>query len=129
MGYCPSEVCQEEKNKELRKIERQKRKDDPYQNAVDGFNNYFRQQTNILNKEKISADVIEEFKEKGIKCQYDVKMEVSVYQDTLKPLPPEIFDFIFSQKKHLKKVRDDILKRFGKKRSRGRRKKSIDSQS
>ena len=83
----------------------------------------------LENKEKISADVIEEFKEEGIKCQYDVKMEVSVYQDTLKPLPQEVFDYIYSQKKYLKKVRDDILKRFGKKRSRGRRKKSLDSQS
>ena len=129
MGYCPSEVCQEEKRKQLRRIERQKRKDDPYKNAVDDFNNFFRQQTHILKEEKISSDAIEEFKEEGIKCQYDVKMEVSVYQDTLKPLPQEVFDYIYSQKKYLKKVRDDILKRFGKKRSRGRRKKSLDSQS
>ena len=129
MGYCPSEVCQEEKRKQLRRIERKKRKDDPYKNAVDDFNNFFRQQTHILKEEKISSDAIEEFKEEGIKCQYDVKMEISVYQDTLKPLPQEIFDYIDSQKKYLKKVRDDMLKRFGKKRSRGRRKKSIDSQS
>ena len=121
--YCPSEECQNAKIKAANKLKKVRRKEDPYKKLCDKFNTHIDQQTYILKARGMSTEEIEEFKQTAEQVKYNVKMEVSVYGDTLKPLPPEIEKTIDEYKSTAIQKRDEILMRHGIKLTRGRPKK------
>ena len=121
--YCPSEECQNTKIKAANKLKKARRKEDPYKKLCDKFNTHIDQQTYILKAKGMSTEEIEEFKQTAEQVKYNVKMEVSVYGDTLKPLPPEIEKTIDEYKSIAIQKRDEILMRHGIKLTRGRPKK------
>ena len=122
-AYCPAAECQEAKKKEAEKLKKANRQNSPYNKAIDEFNHYCHELSYELKEKKVDEETVGVFKEKCAPYQNDVKMEISTYKDSLKPLPLEIETYIKEQKRYVKKIYDDILVQLGLKCKRGRPRK------
>lgn len=114
VGYCPDIKCQEEKDKEIRKKNRMNRKKNEYTNLLDTFSNYTRQLKHKLTLRGISEDVMAVYDAEKSSCLYNVKMQISTYQDCERPIDDELVSFIDEQKKYIKDLYDNLSKQKGK---------------
>lgn len=121
--YCSSNECQEVKKREAEKLKKANRQNSPYNKAIDEFNHYCHELSYELKEKNVDEETVGLFKGKCAPYQNDVKMEISIYKDSLKPLPPEIETYIKEQKRCVKKIYDDILVQLGLKCKRGRPRK------
>ena len=108
-GYCQKKMCQRAEEKENNKIIRQKRKADPYKSLLDNFGLYIRQQKHKLTQKNLSADVIAQFDDERNSCYNKVKMEISIYQNSGKPIDDELESYIDEQKNYMKNLYDTLL--------------------
>ena len=108
-GYCQKKMCQRAEEKENNKIIRQKRKADPYKSLLDNFGLYIRQQKHKLTQKNLSADVIAQFDDEKNSCYNKVKMEISIYQNSGKPIDDELESYIDEQKNYMKNLYDTLL--------------------
>ena len=107
-GYCQKKMCQRAEEKENNKIIRQKRKADPYKSLLDNFGLYIRQQKHKLTQKNLSADVIAQFDDERNSCYNKVKMEISIYQNSGKPIDDELESYIDEQKNYMKNLYDTL---------------------
>ena len=107
-GYCQKKMCQRAEEKENNKIIRQKRKADPYKSLLDNFGLYIRQQKHKLTQKNLSADVIAQFDDEKNSCYNKVKMEISIYQNSGKPIDDELESYIDEQKNYMKNLYDNL---------------------
>ena len=107
-GYCPKEICQQAEEREINKMVRAKRKADPYKNLLDNFGLYIRQQKHKLTQKNLSADVIAQFDDERNSCYNKVKMEISIYQKSGKPIDDELESYIDEQKNYMKHLYDTL---------------------
>ncbi|MBQ5562010.1 MAG: hypothetical protein IIT39_01305 [Clostridia bacterium] len=107
-GCCPKEICQKAEEKENNKIFREKRKANPYKNLLDNFGLYIRQQKHKLTQKNLSADVIAQFDDEKNFCYNKVKMEISIYQNSGKPIDDELKNYIEEQKNYMKNLYDNL---------------------
>ena len=107
-GYCQKKMCQRAEEKENNKIIRQKRKADPYKSLLDNFGLYIRQQKHKLTQKNLSADVIAQFDDEKNSCYNKVKMEISIYQNSGKPIDDELESYIDEQKNYMKNLYDTL---------------------
>lgn len=105
-GYCPKEICQQAEEREINKMVRAKRKADPYKSLLDNFGLYIRQQKHKLTQRNLSADVIAQFDGERNSCYNKVKMEISIYQKSGKPIDDELESYIDEQKNYMKHLYD-----------------------
>ena len=101
-------MCQRAEEKENNKIIRQKRKADPYKSLLDNFGLYIRQQKHKLTQKNLSADVIAQFDDERNSCYNKVKMEISIYQNSGKPIDDELESYIDEQKNYMKNLYDTL---------------------
>lgn len=113
VGYCPDIKCQEEKDKELRKKNRMNRKKNEYTNLSDTFSNYTRQLKYKLTLTGVSEDVIAVYDAEKSSCLYNVKMQISTYQDCERPIDDDLISYIEEQKGHIKALYDSLSKQKG----------------
>ena len=107
-GYCPKEICQQAEEREINKMVRAKRKADPYKSLLDNFGLYIRQQKHKLTQKNLSADVIAQFDDEKNSCYNKVKMEISIYQNSGKPIDDELESYIDEQKNYMKNLYDTL---------------------
>ena len=107
-GYCPKEICQQAEEREINKMVRAKRKADPYKSLLDNFGLYIRQQKHKLTQKNLSADVIAQFDDERNSCYNKVKMEISIYQNSGKPIDDELESYIDEQKNYMKNLYDTL---------------------
>ena len=107
-GYCQKKMCQRAEEKENNKIIRQKRKADPYKSLLDNFGLYIRQQKHKLTQKNLSSDVIAQFDGEKNSCYNKVKMEISIYQKSGKPIDDELESYIDEQKNYMKNLYDTL---------------------
>ena len=107
-GYCPKEICQQAEEREINKMVRAKRKADPYKSLLDNFGLYIRQQKHKLTQKNLSADVIAQFDDERNSCYNKVKMEISIYQKSGKPIDDELESYIDEQKNYMKHLYDTL---------------------
>jgi len=108
-GYCQKKMCQRAEEKEINKMVRAKRKADPYKSLLDNFGLYIRQQKHKLTQKNLSADVIAQFDDEKNSCYNKVKMEISIYQNSGKPIDDELESYIDEQKNYMKNLYDTLL--------------------
>ena len=113
VGYCPDIKCQEEKDKELRKKNRMNRKKNEYTNLSDTFSNYTRQLKYKLTLIGVPEDVIAVYDAEKSSCLYNVKMQISTYQDCERPIDDDLISYIEEQKGHIKALYDSLSKQKG----------------
>lgn len=121
--YCQSDKCQDAKKKEAEKLKKANWQNSPYNSLIGEFDHYCDTLSYQLDKKEVDKGTVELFKKKCKPYKEEVKMEISIYKDTLMPLPPEIEPYIKEQKDLVKKMYDDILVQLGLKRKRGRPRK------
>ena len=107
-GYCPKEICQQAEEREINKMVRAKRKADPYKSLLDNFGLYIRQQKHKLTQKNLSSDVIAQFDDEKNSCYNKVKMEISIYQNSGKPIDDELKNYIEEQKNYMKNLYDNL---------------------
>ena len=113
VGYCPDIKCQEEKDKAIRKKNRMNRKKNEYTNLSDTFSNYTRQLKHKLTLIGVPEDVIAVYDAEKSSCLYNVKMQISTYQDCEKPIDDDLISYIEEQKGHIKALYDSLSKQKG----------------
>ena len=113
VGYCPDIKCQEEKDKEIRKKNRMNRKKNEYTNLSDTFSNYTRQLKHKLTLIGVPEDIIAVYDAEKSSCLYNVKMQISTYQDCEKPIDDDLISYIEEQKGHIKALYDSLSKQKG----------------
>ncbi len=113
VGYCPAIKCQEVKDKELRKKNRMNRKKNEYTNLSDTFSNYTRQLKYKLTLIGVPEDVIAVYDAEKSSCLYNVKMQISTYQDCERPIDDDLIRYIEEQKGHIKALYDSLSKQKG----------------
>ena len=113
VGYCPDIKCQEVKDKELRKKNRMNRKKNEYTNLLDTFNSYIRQLKHKLTLKGVPEDVMAVYDAEKNSCLYNVKMEISTYQDREKPIDDTLTSYIEEQKRHIKNLYDSLAMQKG----------------
>ena len=113
VDYCPNPACQEEKQREEKRIKLQNRKNNIFANELDKFNIYARHYKRELTRNGIDGELLLRYTEEQDRCRYDIQMEISVYQNTNKPIDNDLIAFIEHQKSYLKSISDDILIRLG----------------
>ena len=113
VGYCPDIKCQEEKDKELRKKNRMNRKKNEYTNLSDTFSNYTRQLKHKLTLIGVPEDVIAVYDAEKSSCLYNVKMQISTYQDCERPIDDDLISYIEEQKGHIKALYASLSKQKG----------------
>ena len=107
-GYCPKEICQQAEEREINKMVRAKRKADPYKSLLDNFGLYIRQQKHKLTQKNLSEDVITQFDDEKNFRYSKVKMEISIYQNSGKPIDDELESYIDEQKNYMKNLYDTL---------------------
>lgn len=107
-GYCSDIKCQEVKDRELRKKNRINRKNNEYTNLLDTFNSYIRQLKHKLTLKGIPKDVIAVYDAEKKSCLYNVKMEISTYQDRERPIDNKLIGYIEEQKGYIKNLYDSL---------------------
>lgn len=122
-AYCPAAECQEAKEKEAEKQKKANWQNSPYNSLIGEFDHYCDTLSYQLDKKEVDKGTVVSFKKKCKPYKEEVRMEISIYKDTLMPLPPEIEPYIKEQKDVVKKMYDDILVQLGIKRGRGRPRK------
>ena len=113
VGYCPDIKCQEEKDKAIRKKNRMNRKKNEYTNLSDTFSNYTRQLKHKLTLIGVPEDVIAVYDAEKSSCLYNVKMQISTYQDCERPIDDDLISYIEEQKGHIKALYDSLSKQKG----------------
>lgn len=113
VGYCPDIKCQEVKDKELRKKNRMNRKKNEYTNLLDTFNSYIRQLKHKLTLKGVPEDVMTVYDAEKSSCLYNVKMEISTYQDREKPIDDTLTSYIEDQKRYIKNLYDGLVMQKG----------------
>ena len=107
-GYCQKKMCQRAEEKEINKMVRAKRKADPYKSLLDNFGLYIRQQKHKLTQKNLSEDVITQFDDEKNFRYSKVKMEISIYQNSGKPIDDELESYIDEQKNYMKNLYDTL---------------------
>lgn len=113
VGYCPDIKCQEGKDKAIRKKNRMNRKKNEYTNLSDTFSNYTRQLKHKLTLIGVPEDVMAVYDAEKSSCLYNVKMQISTYQDCEKPIDDDLISYIEEQKGHIKALYDSLSKQKG----------------
>ncbi|MGN0499360.1 MAG: hypothetical protein ACI4F6_09930 [Acutalibacteraceae bacterium] len=111
--YCPKLECQKAKEKENRRKERVNRRNNPYKNLADTFNTYVRQKKHNLTLKGVSESILSIFVKEKNNCLYNVKMEISKYQDRERPIDEELIGYIDQQKRYIKDLYDSLSKQKG----------------
>ena len=108
-SLCPKTICQQEEEKETRKIIRHKRKANPYTSLLDSFSTYIRQQKHKLTQKNLRADDIERFDTEKNNCLQKVRAEIESYKNSGKPIDDELLDYINNQKQYIKNLYNNLL--------------------
>lgn len=111
--YCSDTECQKVKEKEIRKKDRINRRKNPYKSLSDTFNTYVRQKKHNLKQKGVSASTLSIFETEKSTCLYNVKMEISTYQDCERPIDDDLISYIEEQKGHIKALYDSLSKQKG----------------
>lgn len=89
------------------------RKKNEYTNLLDTFNSYIRQLKHKLTLKGVSEDVMAVYDAEKNSCLYNVKMEISTYQDREKAIDDTLTSYIEEQKRYIKNLYDSLAMQKG----------------